>query len=495
MCCSYANLNIVVGRRNFEAEGRKHFLGFFGNLEPSPFFVINKARLFVNSVESSSEAFMLNAAGTISANVAPSEVEMDADQVAIVNDRIRDRAIFIQSLNNNNSLSVVGYSEEFTSSDTWKALPCVYLPVVNYEYYAISVPVARIPVDDDYAYEGEEFQPPVGNSAIIIVTSENDTELTITLTQDVSITAPDLLQQVPEGEFKAEMPVTIRLPNAVQSLYIASLDDLTGSRITSNKPIALISGHECGTIPDNFEFCDQLVEQVPPTATWGKSFITCPTAMRSAYDLFKVLAPRDDTVVEVSCTGERLFETLRLQKGEFNNVNVSSRTFCYITSNQPVLVVQYSVVSSVDSVFRGDPFMVIIPPIEQYRSSYNLNTFLSSQSRLRNFEDNFINVLLPDGVDPNGLRLNGSFIEAEFTSIPCDSRLGPQSPTCGSAAQISIPHGQFNLTHEDTSSVFNAIVYLLSYRVGTGYFAGMTQNPIGCKLHRAVCIEILHYFY
>ena len=58
--------------------------------------------------------------------------------------------------------------------------------------------------------------------------------------------------------------------NRMQTLYISSLDDLTGSRVVSNKPIAFISGHECGTLPNNVLFCDQLVEQIPPTSTWGR---------------------------------------------------------------------------------------------------------------------------------------------------------------------------------------------------------------------------------
>ena len=163
---------------------------------------------------------------------------------------------------------------------------------------------------------------------------------------------------------------------------------------------------------------------------------------------------------------------------------ISSSTFCYITSDQPVLVVQYSVLNSVDDVLLSDPFMAIIPPIEQYRSSYNLITFFTSSRRLRSFENGFINVLLPDGVDPNGLRLNGTLVEATFASIPCDSRLGQQSPTCGSAAQINITRGQFNLTHDDPTATLNAVVYLLSYRVGTGYFAGMTQTPLACELQK-----------
>lgn len=37
------------------------------------------------------------------------------------------------------------------------------------------------------------------------------------------------------------------------------------------------------------------------------------------------------------------------------------------------------------------------------------------------------------------------------------------------------------LTTVNSDAKVNAIVYWLSFHVGSGYFAGMTQNPIACK--------------
>ena len=408
-------------------------------------------------------------AGTASDNMAPTEITMRADDFSIESDSVRDRAFIIES---NVSLSVVGYAEEFTSADSFKILPPIYLPVFVYEYYAISVPIA-VPGDGE-----DEFKEPQGNSAIVIVMTERDTELSISLTQRVAITAQDLLQQVPEGMFDVGVPATVRFPDAAQTLYIASVDDLTGSRITSNKPIAFISGHECGTLPDNFQYCDQLIEQVPPTVTWGRTFVTCPIEGRNAFDVFKVIASRDSSVINVSCTDARPPQVFLLQKGEFTSFDVSSSTHCYVSSSRPVLLVQFSVLSSVDTVNTEDPFMVIIPPVEQYRSSYAISTLTPSFLFSGLPEQYFVNILLPEGVDSAGLRMNGNQLSpaVSFVSVPCAS--GPGS--CGSSAQVSIPGGQHTLTHEDSTVTFGAIVYWLYYRVGSGYFAGMTQNPIAC---------------
>ena len=415
---------------------------------------------------------MVDYLGTEATYSAPAEIKIEGSDISIDSDRIRDRAVVVKSVNSG-SLSVVAYVEEFISSDAYKVLPSILLPVETYEYYAVSVPIAKIPVydyDDGTPNEGE-YEEALGNSAIVIVTSERETLLNITLTQTVAITAEDLLEQIPGGEFTAGNLFTIRLPNQEQTLYISSENDLTGSRVISNKPISLISGHECGNIPEGINYCDQLVEQIPPTATWGKTFILRTIAGRTAYDIIKVLASLDNTDVTVSCT-DIPFQTFNISKGEFKDVNVSSNNSCFFSSTRPVLVVQFSVASNIDGVLQGDPLMVIIPPIEQYRSSYSIS-ILSPSVQL--IQLNFINIMVPVGVDLSGLRLNGTNLKnLTITSLTCGSK------PCGNTVLVSVPEGQSTLTHTDPSATFGAIVYWLTFRTGCGYFAGMTQKPIAC---------------
>ena len=436
----------------------------------------------------SQTSFVVNYLETEATSLAPAEIKIEGGDISIDSDRIRDRAVSVKSVDNN-PLSIVAYVEEFISSDTYKVLPCVLLPVDIYEYYAVSVPIARIPVydyDDGTPSEGE-FEEAQGNSAIVIVTSEKETVLNITLTQTVAITAEDLLQQIPGGELKAGISFIVKLPKQAETLYIASENDLTGSRVTSNKPISFISGHECGNIPDGINYCDQLVEQMPPTATWGKTFILRTIAGRTAYDIIKVLASLDNTDVNVTCT-DISFQTFSIGKGEFKDVNISSNDSCFFSSTRPVLLVQFSVASNIDGVFQGDPLMVIIPPIEQYRSSYSIS-ILSPSVQLIGGQLNFINIMVPVGVDPSGLRLNGiELSDPTITSITCDDT------PCGNTVLVSVPEGQSSLTHVDNSATFGAIAYWLAFRIGSGYFAGITQKPIACKYMHVYAYSIEFIF-
>ena len=436
-----------------------------------PYFQIDNVRLAVTPIVGLQTSFELDYLGNTTAHSAPAEIKIEGSDISIYSDRIRDGAVVVKSVNNG-SLSVVAYVEEFISSDAYKVLPSILLPVETYEYYAVSVPIARIPVYDydDGTDNDEAFEEAQGNSAIVIVTSAKETVLNITLTQNVIITAKDLLEQIPGGEFTAGNSFIVKLPNQAQTLYIASENDLTGSRVTSNKPISLISGHECGNIPEGINYCDQLVEQIPPTATWGKTFILRTIAGRTAYDIIKVLASQDNTDVTVSCTNITI-QTFNISKGELKDVNVSSNNSCYFSSTRPVLLVQFSVASIIDGVFQGDPLMVIIPPIEQYRSSYSIS-ILSPSRRFASGQLNFINIMVPVGVDPSGLRLNGTKLrDSTIAFLTCGSK------PCGNTVLVSVPEGQSTLTHTDPSATFGATVYWLAFRTGCGYFAGMTQKP------------------
>ena len=474
----------MIGKKKFETEGDTFFLGFFDNFEPQTYFQLDNIRLAVTPIASSQTSFEIDYLGNMT-HSAPAEIKIKGSDISINNDSIRDRAVVVKSVNNN-PLSVVAYVEGLFSSDVYKVLPCILLPVETYEYYAVSVPMAKIPVYNGMANE-KVFEETQGNSAIVIVTSERETVLNITLTQTVKITAEDLLLQIPERKFEVGRTVTVKLPNQTQTLYIGSNNDLTGSRVTSNKPVSFISGHECGNIPEGINYCDQLVEQIPPTATWGKNFILRTIAGRTAYDIIKVLASLDCTDVTVSCTDIPL-QTFSINKGEFKDVNVSSNNSCFFSSTRPVLLVQFSVASDIDGVLQGDPLMVVIPPIEQYRSNYSIS-ILTPSLRFSHGQLNFINIMVPIGVDPSGIRLNGSDLSnVIFTSIPCGSNI---EGSCGSTALVPVPEGQCSLTHTDPLATFGAIVYWLAFRVGSGYFAGMTQKPI-TRMCMCMCMYVFY---
>jgi hypothetical protein len=139
--------------------------------------------------------------------------------------------------------------------------------------------------------------------------------------------------------------------------------------IESSRPIAVFGGNQCGNVPGpNTGFCDHLVEQIPPVSTWGTEALTVPLATRSFGDTFRILADEDTTGVELEGAAP---ESFTLEAGEFEDrlLEGSYR----ISSDGPILVAQYSNGSEWDGV-TSDPFMMLIPSVEQLLGSYTFAT-------------------------------------------------------------------------------------------------------------------------
>lgn len=171
--------------------------------------------------------------------------------------------------------------------------------------------------------------------------------------------------------------------------------DLTGTAVTATAPIAVFAGHQCAFVPSGFQSCDHLVEQMPPVDAWGTRYFTAPLATRLG-DAVRILAGDEETLVTVDSA--RLFlleprEVLELILDEAAE----------ITADRPILVAQLATGAQFDGVVEADPFMTLVPPVEQYRERY---TFATPGG----FADHFLSLVVPeaavDSVDMDGEALS-----------------------------------------------------------------------------------------
>jgi hypothetical protein len=238
----------------------------------------------------------------------------------------------------------------------------------------------------------------------------------------------------------------------------SGLNVLTGTRIQSDKPVAVFGGNRCTNIPFNQSVfaCDHVVEQIPPLASWGKTFFTVPLATRQNGDTFRILAGQDNTIVQINGT-----DVATLNAGQHHEQIINGRSV--ITASKPVLVAQYSNSSSFDNV-TSDPFMLIIPPVEQALSQYTFSTPGSG------FAQNFVNVVAPNNTVGNIL-LDG-------TPISADSFV-PIGTTNFSGAQVSVGVGSHTITGPEPFSIYS---YGFASFDSYGYPGGLALefiNPIG----------------
>ncbi|CAG2194976.1 Sushi, nidogen and EGF-like domain-containing protein 1 [Mytilus edulis] len=143
-----------------------------------------------------------------------------------------------------------------------------------------------------------------------------------------------------------------------QTLQISHIYDLSGSIVTSNKPVGVVSGNKCNAI-NNF-YCNAFIEMVLPVNQLVKEFII-PT-----------IAKRNDSVVRVYCheatelkistlSGEYSVDIEKENFHQFDNSHLST-----INANETVLVVSFP-----KDIPKYDAYMMTIPGIQHYKSYYN----------------------------------------------------------------------------------------------------------------------------
>ena len=121
-------------------------------------------------------------------------------------------------------VTVIGQNLDDHTSDTFFALPIRELDDICV-YYGILVP---------RAYHSSHI-----NSSIMIVGSDYNTVINLTTTQSVNISIGATTVHLING--RQHSLVIIRL----QTVYIGSRDDLSGTKIVTDRPVSVFSDHEC----------------------------------------------------------------------------------------------------------------------------------------------------------------------------------------------------------------------------------------------------------
>ena len=272
----------------------------------------------------------------------------------------------------------------------------------------------------------------------------------------VNGTAVTITPTVTAGSRVVNVPYTITL-NQGQTYLLRSTgaypSDLSGTIISSTQPIAVFGSNKCANVPHNHTACDHLVEQLPPTTAWGKQFVSVPLKTRLNGDTFRFLASTTNTQVRVNGT---LVATLN--RGQYyEQVIIGS---AQITSTQPILVAQYSNGSSFDGVV-SDPFMMLIPPFEQFLGSYTVTTPASG------FSGNYINIVAPNAA-VGTVRLDGVVIAASnFSAIGTSGYSG---------AQMTVSLG----VHQVAGGIYPIGVFVYGFDTydSYGYPGGQSFAPV-----------------
>lgn len=379
------------------------------------------------------------------------------------NERIAPQSFNITS---EEEISVYAINQALTTSDAFLVLP---VDILDREYYIMS-------------YNSDAFINPRRNeldvnstpSQFAIVATEDNTEVTI------KPTSPTVRNGLNEQ----------RITLNKGDVYLVQTDirinfrlDLTGTNVQSTKPVAIFSGHQRAVIPieeQDLNSRDVLIEQLPPVQTWGFSaFITpypTPTnATKIGSDIFRVLSAYDNTIVMIDS-----IEVAILNKGEFYQADIPS-TPKRIDASSPVLVAQFKKTSGEGgtTLRLGDPFMMLIPPAEQFLKSYRFmnvqvgeyfeeNTGFSTVVRYEPlvYKEQYVTIVSPT-LYTDRVKLDGGNIpQNNFRIIP---------NTTYSYANIRVNDGVHTVESDTICGIY---VYGYGSANSYGYVGGMNFKKI-----------------
>jgi gliding motility-associated-like protein len=247
-----------------------------------------------------------------------------------------------------------------------------------------------------------------------------------------------------------------------------SFKDLTNTQIRSVssangecKKIAVFSGSTkigigCQDDIGNHFTSDNLFQQVYPTTSWGKTYITVPLKNRN-YDIFRVVFsdPNTQLTINGNVIPKTSFQTPFYYQFE-------AQATKYITADKPIQVVQYAVSQGKtpgnDCVYDthdvGDPEMIYLNPLEQTLDHVTLYS-----AREFKILSNYVNVVIKTDM-ASTFKVDG-MPYTDFSTIA-------NNPIY-SYAQISLTAGSHTLNASDG---FSAIAYGFGSNESYGYSAG-----------------------
>ena len=270
------------------------------------------------------------------------------------------------------------------SNDASLLLPT---PALGAKYLVLSWPQTLALTEEAETNGGIDLR-----AFLTIVGTAADTTVSVELSTD---TLPGA--DIPAGVAGAVLAFSLDAYEVINLETDGFNADFTASFVVADKPVAVFTGSEAADVPrfDSLltrQCCaDHLEEQLFPEVAFGRLFVAVKTPMRSpvvdaaGWDVgvvpdelewWRVLATGEDTLVTTNLPAPN--DVFILARGQ-SVIFWSERDFV-LEATRPVSFAQFpgsqkttGIPSTIEGGLRppgGDPSMIVIPPIEQWRQRY-----------------------------------------------------------------------------------------------------------------------------
>ena len=240
----------------------------------------------------------------------------------------------------------------------------------------------------------------------------------------------------------------------------SSGEDLSGSRITSNHPIAVIAGTACSSSGISVN-CDALVEVMPHVKMWGTHVVMSPFVGKDNGYVFRVLGTNVTTDVTISDDTK-----VTLTEGHWYEGNVTNNMMLIIKADYQIFVMQY-IKAGGSSSPNADTSMILAPSTNLYIGKTIIFPVFQVTISTRNY---YIHVITECN-KVNGLMYDNASMASweKLTSVDGEMCSIRGEVTAGAVHEVS---------HEDENVKFTVAVYGLgvsgqtssyAYLAGIGY--------------------------
>lgn len=233
--------------------------------------------------------------------------------------------------------------------------------------------------------------------------------------------------------------------------------DFTGSIIDTSAPVAVYVGSEASDAPSFTNLAaraccaDHLESQVTPLRAVGKNYVIgrMPNRSKAVAAAGGVLQPFAEPelyrVVAAAGGGTKVKTTLPAPFDQFNlkdegsNITITALSDFVLNADKPVMIVDVQVSQEAAGIPRslpgGDPSMLFVPPVEQWRNDYILLT-------PDKYAFDFLVITAPFGASVylDGLPIDGKICEvAPGDGLDAAKRNSPNPPFVVYRCQLSFP--------------------------------------------------------
>lgn len=230
-------------------------------------------------------------------------------------------------------------------------------------------------------------EPQSGYFSVLAVTDDT----TVTVTVNGQVDANGVVPAMAIGDvqlFTLQRGEVLNIEANVTLADLFTIDekaDLTGSLVSSDKPVAVFGGHEEAVVgvPDEFNgnpgeegsgscCAEHLEEQLLPIPTLGVTYLCGKSASRGGEpDVWRIQAAADNVVVTTNPPQPGAHNVTLAKKGDW--IQVFSTDSFVVTGSNKLQVGQFLVSQEVTEQGTGDPAFILAVPVERFRKSYIVN--------------------------------------------------------------------------------------------------------------------------